>query len=75
MRRPALNDWDRALLAIWGLIAMPIFVLGWLDGFLLPPIWSSDPLLINRMFEAALLLLVYGLPVVVLARLAFRALR
>jgi hypothetical protein len=76
MRGPRLTDWDRALLVIWALIALPIVVSsGWLRGALLPAIWTGSPLLIRQFYDGALLLLVYGLPIVIIARIVARALR
>jgi hypothetical protein len=75
MRRPRLNDLDRALLAIWGIIAVPTVLLGWLDGFLLPPLWSGSPLLIDQIYDGMWVLLVYGLPVVVVVRILLGSLR
>jgi hypothetical protein len=76
MRAPGLTDWDRALMVIWALIALPITVSsGWLRGMLLPPIWTNSPLLIDQIYDGALMLLVYGLPIVIVARIVVRALR
>jgi hypothetical protein len=76
MRAPRLTDWDRALLVIWALIALPLIVVnGWFRGMLLPKIWLGSPLPIDRIYEGGLLLLVYGLPVVIVARILVRALR
>lgn len=76
MRRPAPNNLDRALLAIWALVALPVIVLnGWLKGMPLPPLWSGSPLLVDRLYDGAWLSFVYGLPVVIAARVVARALR
>jgi hypothetical protein len=76
VRAPGLTNWDRALMVIWALVALPIIVVnGWLHGMLLPPIWTHSPLLIDQLYDGALLLFVYGLPIVIVARIAVRALR
>lgn len=76
MRAPALNNLDRALMVIWALIALPLIVVnGWLRGMLLPLIWTGSPFLIDQIYEGALLLLVYGLPLAIVVRIVVRALR